>query len=227
MIGIYKITNIDTNKVYIGQSNDIKYRFRQHKCKLRANKHYNKYLQNAWNKYGEKHFIFSVIEECELKELNDKETYWCNYYKPNVYNLGNTGNVGTISEEIKQKLSKALKGRKKSPELVEKNRLGHIGLKHKRTKEQIEKHRLKVKGRHLSPKTEFQKGHIVNDDVRKKISEASKGKKMNKKWCKNISKAKKGHSVSEETRKKISEKLKGRKLSEETKTKMLGRMFLL
>ena len=31
MIGIYKITNISSGKVYIGQSNNIQRRFKEHK----------------------------------------------------------------------------------------------------------------------------------------------------------------------------------------------------
>lgn len=50
--GIYKILNIKNGKFYIGSSNNIKVRWSQHKTLLKNNKHENKYLQNAWNKYG-------------------------------------------------------------------------------------------------------------------------------------------------------------------------------
>lgn len=225
MIGIYKIQNLKNGKVYIGQSNNIKYRIRQHKSHLRHNTHYNLFLQKSWNKYGEENFEFSIVEECELSQLNDRETYWCNYYKPNVYNLGHTKNERTMNETVKEKIRCKLKGIKKSPELIEKNRKGHLGLKlPPKTKEHIEKHRQQMKGRHVSPKTEFKKGHIMSKEIREKISKTTKGRTLSKKWCSNISKAKKGHIVSEETKAKISAKLKGRKLSEETKSKMKGRI---
>jgi hypothetical protein len=32
---------------------------------LRTNKHFNRYLQNSWNKHGEQHFIFEVVELVE------------------------------------------------------------------------------------------------------------------------------------------------------------------
>ena len=110
MIGIYKIENLITHKVYIGQSINIEARLKTHKRVLNKNKHYNVYLQEDFNKIGEKNFLFELVVSCNKEQLNDLETYWCNYYKPNVYNLGNTRNDRTVSEELKQKLSLSLKG---------------------------------------------------------------------------------------------------------------------
>ena len=67
MSGIYMIRNIINNKVYIGQSSDLKDRLAHHKSSLRHNRHYSSYLQNAWNKYGEENFEFIILEECEEK----------------------------------------------------------------------------------------------------------------------------------------------------------------
>ena len=61
--GIYKITNLKNNKGYIGQSSDIKKRWRNHKFELKNNIHNNPYLQNAFNKYGEEAFEFRIIEK--------------------------------------------------------------------------------------------------------------------------------------------------------------------
>jgi group I intron endonuclease len=76
MIGIYTITCIADNKVYVGQSQNIKFRFNIHKSHLRHKKHRNSYLQRAWDKYGENNFIFEVKEICSIGELNDKEVFW-------------------------------------------------------------------------------------------------------------------------------------------------------
>jgi group I intron endonuclease len=59
--GIYKITNTIDNKVYYGSSENIIRRWRDHKSCLRRNCHHSKYLQHAWNKYGEGNFIFEIV----------------------------------------------------------------------------------------------------------------------------------------------------------------------
>lgn len=80
MIGIYKIENKVNGKVYVGQSVNIETRWKNHRCELNRGTHYNDYLQRSWNKYGADNFDFSVIEECEQCELNDKEIYWIDLY---------------------------------------------------------------------------------------------------------------------------------------------------
>lgn len=112
MIGIYKITNLVNGKVYIGQSVKIERRLGEHKNLLSNNRHYNYHLQQAWNKYGKENFAFEIIEKCLKEKLNEKETYWCDYYKPNVYNIGGTKSLGSMSEEMKLKLSALNKGEK-------------------------------------------------------------------------------------------------------------------
>ena len=78
--GIYKITNILNNKVYIDSSNDIYGRWLQHRNKLNENKHRNRYLQFAWNKYGEENFAFEIIELCNESELFVNEQKWYDHY---------------------------------------------------------------------------------------------------------------------------------------------------
>lgn len=58
--GIYVITNMTTGTVYIGQAVNIRRRWESHRHYLAANKHGNRYLQNAWNKYGADAFKFSI-----------------------------------------------------------------------------------------------------------------------------------------------------------------------
>lgn len=74
--GIYQIRNVKSGKVYVGQTNKLSYRKSQHFRSLLDNKHYNKYLQRAFNKYGEKAFAFEVLEYCHSEELNERERYW-------------------------------------------------------------------------------------------------------------------------------------------------------
>lgn len=89
MIGIYKITNRINNKIYIGQSVDIKKRWRQHKRHSQVpNKEYEKYLYRAFRKYGLDNFTFEVIEECSREQLNERECYYIQLYHSNNEQFG-------------------------------------------------------------------------------------------------------------------------------------------
>ena len=91
MIGIYKIENLVNGKKYIGQSVDIEDRWRDHKW-LANNSYSGKYpLYNAIRKYGLNNFDFSVIEECEINQLNDREIYWIKYYKTFIHQTDSQG----------------------------------------------------------------------------------------------------------------------------------------
>lgn len=104
-IGIYKIENLINSKTYIGQSIDIEKRWSVHKTELNRNYHHNMYLQNAWNKYGEGSFQFSIIEECQIDQLDSREIFWIakfDSYK-NGYNLTiGGGNTESFSKPIIQ-----------------------------------------------------------------------------------------------------------------------------
>lgn len=96
MIGIYGIRNTVNGKIYVGQTADIHRRWMVHRSDLKKNKHHNKHLQAAWNKYGKDAFLFFVIEECDASELDGYETFWINYYQSRYtgYNL-DLGGKGT------------------------------------------------------------------------------------------------------------------------------------
>ena len=91
--GIYKIKNIINGKVYIGQTYNLKYRWSRHKSDLNNNRHHNKHLQNAWNKYGEDNFRFEIIEYCPLDKIDEREIYWINTFNSikDGYNLCDGG----------------------------------------------------------------------------------------------------------------------------------------
>ena len=90
MAYIYQIKNLINNKIYIGSTNDYKIRWKVHISQLNSKTHCNQYLQNAWNKYGEENFDFSILEEIELSEQFQKEQEWINKLNPfgkNGYNI--------------------------------------------------------------------------------------------------------------------------------------------
>lgn len=73
MIGIYKITNKINGKFYIGQSNNINRRFQEHITKGQLSRIP---LDIAIQKYGKENFLYEILEECSIDQLNEKEKYW-------------------------------------------------------------------------------------------------------------------------------------------------------
>lgn len=80
--GIYKLTCNEHS--YIGSSINIYYRLKRHISDLLKNKHANKYMQNAFNKYGKDSFIFEVIEECNRDVLIKTESYYIESMSPDL-----------------------------------------------------------------------------------------------------------------------------------------------
>ena len=91
--GVYKLTNLTNQKVYIGQAVDIGERFKQHtKCGLGIDTPSNM-LYTAMLKDGVENFTFEVLEECERGQLNDREKYYINFYRAQEhgYNMSRGG----------------------------------------------------------------------------------------------------------------------------------------
>lgn len=91
-VGIYCFTNLINNKKYIGQSINIEDRVTQHRSryKIENDSGYKSAFHSALRKYGLENFSFSIIEECTIEELDDKERYWIQKYNtisPYGYNL--------------------------------------------------------------------------------------------------------------------------------------------
>lgn len=120
--GVYIITNIINNKVYIGSSIDIKKRVYRHFSDLVNNKHYNRLLQRAYNKYKEKSFIVSVLCVCDKKETFNNEQVFLDKYKSYIpkfgYNIMKSAlpDLPRVPNNVKKKISKTLMGRKPSEE---------------------------------------------------------------------------------------------------------------
>jgi group I intron endonuclease len=86
--GIYCIKNLINNKIYIGSSINLKKRITTHKWLLNKNNHFNKYLQNSWDKYGEINFSFTIIKTLYVKNellLRKYEEYYIKSLKA-LYN---------------------------------------------------------------------------------------------------------------------------------------------
>lgn len=112
--GIYCIENIINNKKYIGQSVNINQRWSKHICELKNGNHDNDYLQKSWNKYGEEHFKFYILESCEKDLLDERETYYIDFYntmdRNYGYNLKSGGQASNyVCDEVREKISESNK----------------------------------------------------------------------------------------------------------------------
>ena len=121
MIGIYKIINKADGKYYIGSSKNLFSkkgdRLSRHKTDLKFNRHINKKLQNAYNKYGINNFDFIVIEECQEHELLNKEQLYLNEAannKANCYNLSFIAGKVEMNDSVRNKIRKSRLGTKLS-----------------------------------------------------------------------------------------------------------------
>lgn len=137
-VGIYKITNLVNQKVYIGQSRCLQNRLNQHRSYLKNNKHKNLHLQRSYNKYGIENFKFEVIHYVDhVKELSKWEEYYINTYQSYLSNYGFNiiriiNEVTIHSEETRLKLSKSNTGKKRKPEDIEKQ-IQQISKKSRKT----------------------------------------------------------------------------------------------
>ena len=122
---IYKITNLTSGKIYVGQAvshilNHKRYRPYGHDGRFRCHiseafstkKNQSHYLNNAIRKYGVADFVVELIECCEMNEANDREIHYIKHHNslfPGGYNLKNGGSVFTHSDESKKRVSNGVK----------------------------------------------------------------------------------------------------------------------
>ena len=217
--GIYEVVNTTNGKTYVGSAVNFVQRFGQHRWELRGGHHFNRHLQSAWKKYGEKSFVFSVIEYVSEQNLIEREQHWIDGY--NVVDEGyneapvagsslgrrNTpeakkrmseaqlraGNRHT--EEHKRKIGDALRGRSPTPQA----RANHAATQ----KRGAEHH---MTGRKLSAETRAKVaaagvGRPKGKETREKLRQANLGEN-NPNY---------GKSPSEETRAKQSKATSGEK----------------
>ena len=80
--GIYKLTEIETGKCYVGQAANIADRWKQHiKRGVGAETPTRNKLYPAMIAAGPQNFTFEVVEICDRAALDDREDYWQDYFK--------------------------------------------------------------------------------------------------------------------------------------------------
>ena len=89
-VGIYKITNIETGRCYIGQSVDLRSRLRDHiKAGLGINSSNNRFYSEMKN-IGPEKFMYEILEECDRAQLNERERYWIDFYESTDWGYNST-----------------------------------------------------------------------------------------------------------------------------------------
>lgn len=200
-MGIYRIVNIVDGKFYLGSSNNLAKREREHIWALRKGNHVNDYLQKAFNKYGEANFKFEVLEyvinESDLRKVEQK---YLDLLKPYIrsigYNLCEDSRGGGLSEErnpnyqkpmsIEQRLaiSRTLKGHPVSYSTRLKMSIArkgkYAGEKHPMYGKPVSLQRRKrqseiMKGKFVGEKNPFY-GKKHTDEAKIKMSGAHRGK---------------------------------------------------
>lgn len=210
--GIYKITS-PTGKVYIGQSIDIKKRWRDHSNSITKTK-----LNSSFISHGFINHIFEIIHECERCDLDRWEIHYIGYFDTfntrhglNL-NIGGGGNKGIIvSDETRKRLSIAGKGKKRTAEFCA--RLSEINKGKKHSPETLIKLSQAKIGHKRSEETKAKikknnartgLGRVLPEETRRSISEKLKGNKNGR-----------GYVATPETRRKISVANTGKKHSQE------------
>ena len=127
-----------------------------------------------------------------------------------IINKGNKTRLGThLSDESKEKIARAHRGKKLSEEHKQKDRLSNLGRKHsEETKRKISENN---KGKHHMSEEHKNRLRMMNigrhpsEETRRKMSISGKGRIFTDKHKSNLSKAAKKRIITEEEKKKMSE----------------------
>jgi group I intron endonuclease len=171
--GIYLISCLANQRAYVGQSVNVKSRLGAHQSRLKRGNHPNEYLQNAYNKYGVDMFVFKPLEypeDVSTENLTIREQYWIDFFDSRNprrgFNMKEAGPAGVVNQDARNKISKALKGKKKPP-LTDEHR-ANLSASGK-AKVFTEEHKANISKAQLARKRGYVK---VSEETKKKKSEA-------------------------------------------------------
>ena len=107
MSKIYKVTNKENGKFYIGRTSYKKLYMRKASHKWYAN-HMNTNLPfpNALRKYGVDGFVWEILEECDDNKAGEREMYYISELNPQ-YNATLGGDGGTLGRPCPEHVKEA------------------------------------------------------------------------------------------------------------------------
>ena len=86
--GVYKITRLKTNEIYIGQTTSIDKRWQDHvKSALGVGTLASSQLHRVMAQDGCENFTFEVLEEVPKDKLRERESYYIDFYDSKTYGL--------------------------------------------------------------------------------------------------------------------------------------------
>jgi group I intron endonuclease len=191
---VYTLFNTQNGKFYVGKANDCHGRWLRHLGSARRGS--LQAIHCAIRKYGKSVFEWTVIQEfTQESDAFAAEMYWIDFFRSNEkefgYNLTRGGAGGySVGADIREKISRAKKGKKHTPESIAKMSKTHSERKHRKQSE----------------------------ETRRKIGEANRGRKHSEECRKRMSEGHKGRVVSEETRQKLRDVAARRKALKNLKT---------
>ena len=104
---IYKVTNQENNKIYIGQTiQTLQERKNKHYYKASQKDDYNTHFINALRKYPKNSFIWEIIDEADSQEeLDKKEKEWILHYDSieKGYNTKDGGQTIVVTDKFLEK----------------------------------------------------------------------------------------------------------------------------
>lgn len=107
MAKIYKVTNKENGKFYIGRTSYEKLYMRKATHKWYANNtNTNLPFPNAIRKYGVDGFIWEILEECDNDKAGQREIFWIKELKPH-YNATLGGDGGTLGRKCPEHVKEA------------------------------------------------------------------------------------------------------------------------
>lgn len=164
MIGLYAIVNRANRMAYVGSSNDIKRRVKEHRTALKLNKHHCNYLQNAWNKYGCDAFEIKQIASADsLDYARELEEAFLECFIDKLYNSKTTA-IGFASGD---------KSAAKRPDWHMKTVMERLSPEERRVKYGKAKGTKRLSAGYV----EGAKKRLANPGYVKTLSEACKGKR--------------------------------------------------